>query len=195
MQAFQILSGFFPVIFFFGIFWFVAYLGKQSFKELLERYMSAEIMPTNALRLQELRYKGFRLRNSAKLAEVGDKLLIKAMMIPVVAIPFSDINSVEKYNDAYLLKLKGNLIGPSFYLSANQVEQFPRLRSKVNVMKGNEPAPSAQLSNKRTEMPSSIPMDANMPQLKNSVSNGVRNAVFLLITVGAAYYVIRYLAF
>ncbi len=190
----EIIPFIFPVLMFTGIFFFVGFVNRLFFKEILSEFQVATDLPSNSVRIMELRYKNSRLRNASKMGEEGDGMVLKMMMIPPIKIPYSAFKSIT-HNGVYLvMSFKKEILGEiRVTLTKNQIEAFPRLRSHLmqEITKPTETTPKFVT---RASLSQAIPQ-FNPTQLKSSASNWFRGILFLIAIFGAAMYLRNFFGF
>lgn len=135
-EILNIILALVPILFI--IVFFIAFTkiaGKLAYKALTSRFLSELPMPTEAIRISQLRYGGTTINGVGKIAEQVNQLHFKLPLAPHISIPFGDIGSIKVSKGLLGTKVihisfkDENIPNISVRLKANQLKQFPHLLS------------------------------------------------------------------
>lgn len=192
MEAFAVLLS---ILLPFATVGLVVFLGskfqKFSFKALTERFEVATKIPDSALRPPEFRFGHLTIRNHAgKLAEEGDKLLVKIPFLPTLQIPYSAFSEFKTAKDIFkrdmiFLKFKDEKLLPvSFVLKDEELKQLPKLSSKLSPKEMSE-------FMKNPAVTKYLPTPMNILQIRSFIANAARSVILIGLIVAALIYANR----
>ncbi len=161
---------------------------KLSFKPLTERFGVSTKIPDSASPTPEFHFGHLAIRNHAgKLAEEGDKLLVKIPFLPTLQIPYSTFSELKTAKDMFkrnmiFLKFKDEKLLPvSFVLKDEELQRFPKLSSKLS------PKEMPELL-KNPEVAKYLPTPMNILQLRSFIANAVRGMAVIVLIIAALIY-------
>lgn len=189
MEAFAALLSLFLPLAIVGLVLFIgAKFQKFSFKALIERFAVPTKMPGSAVKPPEFRFGHLVIRNHAgKLAEEGDKLLVKIPFLPVLQIPYSAFSEFKTAKDMFkrdmiFLKFKEEKLLPvSFIFKGEELKQFPRLSSKLSPKEMPE-------FMKNPEVAKYLPTPVNILQIRSFIANAARGVILIGLIIAALIY-------
>lgn len=189
MQAFAVLLSMLLPLAIVGLVLFIgSKFQKFSFKALIERFAVPTKMPGSVVHPPEFRYGHLLIRNHAgKLAEEGDKLLVKIPFLPTFQIPYSAFSEFKTAKDMFkrdmiFLKFKDEKLLPvSFVLKGEELKQFPRLSSKLS------PKEMPELM-KNPEVAKYLPTPVNILQIRSFIANAARGVILIGLILAALIY-------
>lgn len=185
MQGLQFLPLLVPPLFFVGLFFLVKLINKQVFKDLLSRFDVVTQIPEGSIRPEIFRFGNSILRNSVSLAEEGDGMVVKIMMIPAFKIPYATFSSIQQDKNVFTFKFKEEQQPIYVVFRPDQVEKFPRLKTKVS---SEASSPVAKQAPSAPFKPALIPPTLNTQQIKSSFGNIIRGLALVALLLGVAYY-------
>lgn len=190
MEVFPFISLLFPLMVFGGMFFLFSRLNKFFFKALLSRFELVSEMPKDSIRPEIFRFGNSILRNSMSLAEEGDGIVVKIMLVPAFKIPYASFSSIQQEKNVITFKFKENLNPIYVVFRPGQLEKFPRLKAKLsNATSTNTPSvPALPARQKESYKQEILPPSINTLQIKSTFGNIVRGLILVALLIAAGVY-------
>lgn len=189
MEVFPFVSLLFPLLVFGGMFFLFSQLNKFFFKALLSRFELVSEMPKDSLRPEIFRFGSSILRNSMSLAEDGEGVVVKIMLIPAFKIPYATFSSIQQEKNTVTFKFKEALNPIYVVFRPGQLDKFPRLKARLaNTAPSSPSVPSLPPKQKEVFNQALLPPSVNTLQIKSTFGNIVRGLVLIALLIAAGVY-------
>lgn len=179
-----------PVGTFASIFLLIRHMNLKIFKVLLDNYKTDQPKPASMVRIPHFRVgQGVGQNNALSIAENSGQLYLKALMVPLMMIPMSDIKSVD---------IREGYFGRKSFILEFKKNELPKLHFDIRESQLSELKALISLASKDAKKEFGIPSKAipkntqnlamsnqTIGQIKSSGSNALRIIAFIVAIVCA----------